>query len=255
MELRVLGCHGGETASHRTTAFLLDDRVSLDAGALTGQLALADQQRLDGIIVSHAHLDHVRDLATIADNRCQAGAAPLVVAGTAPTIAQLRAHFFNDVLWPDFTVIPSPGEPTIQLVEIPFEQPSELFGYRVTPIAVHHAIECAGFIIEDARGAVGFSGDTGPTSRFWQALNDQANLKALLMEVSFPSREAQLAAVSGHHTPTTLRADLAKYNAPADLPTLLFHIKPAFQAEVERECAKLTNVNLHVLSLGDHFIL
>ena len=61
--------------------------------------------------------------------------------------------------------------------------------------------------------------------------------------------------MSGHHTPRTLATDLAKYRAPADLPTLLYHIKPVFQAEVERECAALPGLNLEVLQIGDHFVL
>ena len=36
---------------------------------------------------------------------------------------------------------------------------------------------------------------------------------------------------------------------------LLYHIKPSFQAMVERECARLTRLNLTVCALGDHFIL
>ena len=86
-------------------------------------------------------------------------------------------------------------------------------------------------------------------------LNAQPDLRALLMEVSFPNREQRLATLSGHHTPETLAKDLAKYRAPADLPTLLYHIKPAFQSEVERECAALPGLNLQVLQLGDHFVL
>jgi 3',5'-cyclic-nucleotide phosphodiesterase len=89
----------------------------------------------------------------------------------------------------------------------------------------------------------------------WEVLNAQPDLRALLMEVSFPNREQALATVSGHHTPRTLAADLAKYRAPADLPTLLYHIKPVFQAEVEKECAALQGLNLAVLQLGDHFVL
>jgi 3',5'-cyclic-nucleotide phosphodiesterase len=73
--------------------------------------------------------------------------------------------------------------------------------------------------------------------------------------VSFPNREQRLATVSGHHTPRTLAADLKKYRAPKDLPTMLYHIKPVFQAEVERECAKLRGLNLQVLRLQDHFVL
>ena len=48
---------------------------------------------------------------------------------------------------------------------------------------------------------------------------------------------------------------MKKYRAPKDLPTLLYHIKPVFQAEVERECAALKGVNLTVCRLGDHFVL
>jgi ribonuclease BN (tRNA processing enzyme) len=38
--------------------------------------------KLEAVVVSHAHLDHGRDLATLADNRCQMRCPPLVVAGT-----------------------------------------------------------------------------------------------------------------------------------------------------------------------------
>ncbi|HSY22681.1 MAG TPA: 3',5'-cyclic-nucleotide phosphodiesterase, partial [Polyangiaceae bacterium] len=67
--------------------------------------------------------------------------------------------------------------------------------------------------------------------------------------------EARLAHVSGHHTPETLAKDLAKLEASKELPTLLYHIKPSFQAKVERECARLRRLNLTVCALGDQFIL
>jgi 3',5'-cyclic-nucleotide phosphodiesterase len=120
---------------------------------------------------------------------------------------------------------------------------------------VTHTIECCAFIVENHGGAIGYSGDTGPTDRMWKVLSETNNLRALLMEVSFPNHEQRLATASGHHTPQTLLPDLQKYKKPKDLPTLLYHIKPVFQAEVEKECSKLKGVNLTVLSLGDHFIL
>ena len=73
MELRVIGCHGGETPRHRTSAFVVDDRIAIDAGSLTSGMELKAQCALEAVLVSHAHLDHIRDLATIADNRCQNG--------------------------------------------------------------------------------------------------------------------------------------------------------------------------------------
>jgi 3',5'-cyclic-nucleotide phosphodiesterase len=234
---------------------VLDHSLAIDAGALTSGLELSEQARLDAVIVSHAHLDHVRDLATIADNRCQVGCAPLVIAGTAGTLAALRAHFFNNVLWPDFTQIPSADGPTIRYVELEPERPKAVGRFTVRAVLVSHTIESAGFIIESEHGALAYSGDTGPTDRFWQVLNEQRDLRALLMEVSFPNREQRLATASGHHTPKTLGEELTKYVSPKDLPTLLYHIKPVFQSEVEHECAALGGLNLHVLGLGDQFVL
>ena len=120
---------------------------------------------------------------------------------------------------------------------------------------VSHTIEAAAFVISGPDGALAYSGDTGPTDRLWQVLDDTPDLRALMIEVSFPNREQRLASTSGHHTPRTLAADLAKYRAPKDLPTLLYHIKPVFQAEVEKECAALPGLNLQVMALGDHYVL
>jgi 3',5'-cyclic-nucleotide phosphodiesterase len=256
VELYVVGCHGGETTKHRTCAFVLDEVLALDAGSVTSGLDLAAQARLEACVVSHAHLDHVRDLATLADNRCQMGLPPLVVAGTRATLAALRKHFFNGVLWPDFSLIPTPSEPTIVFQELEPERTADVVGYAVTPVLVNHSIESAGFVIgAKSGGSIAYSGDTGPTDRLFQVLDEVADLRALLMEVSFPERQRHVALASGHHTPGTLAADLRKLRTPRELPTLLYHIKPFFQAEVERECAAIEGHDLTILALEDHFVL
>jgi cAMP phosphodiesterase len=255
MELRVIGCHGGETPKHRTSSFVVDERLAVDAGALTSGLDLKAQFRLSACVVSHAHLDHIRDLATIADNRCQAECEPLIVAATKPTIRILKKHFFNNLIWPDFSVIHTSAGPTIRYVELRPEVPIDIAGYEVMAIPVAHTIDSSGFVVRGKDATLGYSGDTGPTERLWEVLRAEKNLKALLMEVSFPNREQKLAAVSGHHTPRTLVKDLKKFGKPQDLPTLLYHIKPVFQGEVEQECARLKGVNLTVTALGDQFVL
>ncbi len=255
MELRVVGCHGGETPQHRTSAFILDERLAIDAGSLTSGLDLKHQFRLGAVLISHAHLDHIRDLATIADNRCQAECEPLIVAASRGTIRALKKHFFNNYIWPDFSEIPTKAHPTIKFVELKAEKPTMIGDYEVESVMVDHTIESAGFIIRGKDASIAYSGDTGPTDRIWELLRKEERLKALLMEVSFPNREQKLATVSGHHTPRTLAKDLKKFGAPKDLPTLLYHIKPVFQSEVEQECASLKGVNLTVLGLGDQFVL
>jgi cAMP phosphodiesterase len=256
VDLRVIGCHGGETPKHRTSAFVVDDRIAIDAGSLTSGMELKAQCALEAVLVSHAHLDHVRDLATIADNRLQNGAAPLVVAATKATIAVLRKHFFNDLLWPDFARLPTAKHPAIRYLELKPERRTIIAGYEVNAIEVSHTIDTCAFTVRSADRVLAYSGDTGPTDRLWEVLRETEGLKALLMEVSFPNAEARLARASGHHTPETLAKDMKKLGATAkELPTLLYHIKPSFQGTVERECARLRGVNLTVCALGDQFIL
>jgi 3',5'-cyclic-nucleotide phosphodiesterase len=255
MDLRVIGCHGGETPKHRTSAFLINEELTFDAGSLTSGLELPAQCKLEACLVSHAHLDHIRDLATIADNRCQNGCAPLAIAATKGTIRVLKKHFFNNLVWPDFSVIPTPAKPTIEYVELRPEKTTKIAGHAVRAIMVDHTIEGCAFIVEGKDGAIAYSGDTGPTKRLWEMLNEVRDLRALLMEVSYPNREQKLATISGHHTPRTLGLEMKKYRAPKELPTLLYHIKPTFQAEVEKECASIKGVNMSVCRIGDHFVL
>jgi 3',5'-cyclic-nucleotide phosphodiesterase len=260
MEIKVLGCHGGETPKHRTSSFLLDGVLGIDAGATTAALSLREQKRLEAVLVSHAHLDHVRDLATLADNRCQMGGRPLVVAGTPWTLSALKKHFFNNVLWPDFTKIPlsDNGGMTVEYLPMRPERVYEISGYRARAVLVSHTIESAAFIVERAGASIAYSGDTGPTERFWELLRKETSLRALLMEVSFPNEMLWLAKASGHHTPATLEKELNKLrdlpNA-RELPILLYHIKPHFQREVEREVAKIKRRELDVLSLDEELIV
>jgi 3',5'-cyclic-nucleotide phosphodiesterase len=257
VELRVIGCHGGETPKHRTSAFVVDERIAIDAGSLTSGLDLKAQCALEAVLISHPHLDHIRDLATIADNRSQNGVPALPIVATSRTIAVLKKHFFNDLIWPDFSRIPSARRPGIRYIALTPEKPLELAGYEVNAIPVHHTIECCAFTLRGNGAALAYSGDTGPTDRLWRVLNHTEALKALLMEVSFPNNEARLAHASGHHTPQTLASDLKKLSSSLakELPTLLYHIKPTFQAQVERECARLRGFNLTICGIGDHFIL
>src|SRR5579859_1460575 len=194
-------------------------------------MELKAQCALQAVLVSHAHLDHVRDLATIADNRNQNDSPTLTVAGAKQTIAILKKHFFNNLLWPDFSRIPNQRRPAIRYLELRVDQPAVVAGYSVRAIPVSHTIECCGFTVRGKDGTLAYSGDTGPTDRLWEVLSETEDLKALLMEVSFPNGESRLARVSGHHTPDTLAKDMRKLTngRVKELPTLLYHIKPSFQ--------------------------
>ena len=68
MEIRVLGCSGSIAAGSRTTSFLVDDQVLIDAGTGVGDLTLDEMIRVDHIFVTHSHLDHVLAIGLLADS-------------------------------------------------------------------------------------------------------------------------------------------------------------------------------------------
>jgi 3',5'-cyclic-nucleotide phosphodiesterase len=256
MDFKVLGCHGGETPKHQCPAFLVDGRVCLDAGSITNMLSLKEQQKLEAVIVSHAHIDHVRDLAMLADTRTQQGGPPLTIASTPGTIAVLKRHFFNDKLWPDFTKIPDPSNRTIVFQTLPLRKISEVCGYQVRPVPVDHTVEAAAYLVSDGDASIAYSGDTGPTEELWEVLRSERALRALVMEVAFPNEQTRVAKLSGHHTPETLAVELHKLGAhKRDLPVLLFHIKPVFQRAVEKQLAKIRARNNTILQIGDEYVL
>ena len=67
MILNVLGCSGSIAAGCKTTAFLLDGDVLIDAGTGVGDLELEALARIDHIVISHSHLDHVLSIGLLAD--------------------------------------------------------------------------------------------------------------------------------------------------------------------------------------------
>ncbi len=255
MQLRILGCHGGETPKHRTSSFLLGDTLAIDAGAITSGLSLGEQELIRSVLVSHPHMDHVRDLATLADNRCQQGGTTLDIVGIPETIRALRRYFFNDVIWPDFTKIETDHGPTVRFVEVLPNEASEVDGYEVTPVLVNHTVDTSAFIIRHEEKSIVYGGDTGPTEELWAHVNALHDLQALMMEVSFPNDEARLAHDSRHLTPASLEAELAKLTQSEQLPIMLYHIKPTFERRVLRELAALRGRNLQILELYDEFLL
>ena len=255
MQLRVLGCHGGETPKHRTSSFLVGDSLAIDAGAITSGLSLREQERIRSVLVSHPHMDHIRDLATLADNRCQQGGSTLDIVGIPETIEALKTHFFNDIIWPDFTKIDAKDGPTVRFVEAQPNRVVDVDGYEVTPVLVNHTVDTSAFIIRRGGKSIVYGGDTGPTEELWTQINALGDLQALMIEVSFPNDEARLAHDSRHLTPESLRTELDKLTQSEELPILLYHIKPTFEQRVLRELASLQGRNLQILQLHEEFLL
>lgn len=245
MKIQVLGGHGGLASGHATTSFLIDDRLLIDAGNVAGPLSVADQAKIDFILISHCHLDHIKDLAFISDNCFGMRSKPFEVYTHATVKDILKKHFLNDIIWPDFTVLPSSETPTMRINAVRPEMTFNLDEYKVTPILVNHQHDAMGFILEKGESAVLFTSDTGPTERIWEVAKKIKNLKAIFTEVSFPNKLQNVADISLHHTSASLKLELKKM--PKDVPIVLTHLKPGHRSEIMQEIESLAEPRIHVL--------
>ena len=239
MRLRVLGCSGGIGGRHlRTTSFLVDSDILLDAGTGVGDLSLAELSLVDHIFVTHSHLDHVTSIPFVVDTVGGMRARPISVYATRATIEIMRSHLFNWAIWPDFSEIPSPEAPFMRYEEIVVGQVIEIGGRTIIPLPANHTVPAVGYHLDSGSGSLVFTGDTGPNDELWRRLNRIPDLRVLIVETAFSNKERQLAEVSKHLCPQTLAEELAKLESRPEV--YITHLKPGeielTMQEVE-ECA------------------
>jgi ribonuclease BN (tRNA processing enzyme) len=245
MKIKVLGGSGGLARGFNATSFLIDQSLLIDAGSVAGTLSIEEQAKIDNILITHSHLDHIKDLAFICDNCFGLRHAPFAVY-THPTVKKvIKDHLLNNIVWPDFTVLPSKDNPTMDIWGIVPEESFKAGKYNVIPVKVQHPLDAMGYIVSDEHGSVLFSGDTGNTERIWEVARKIKNLRAIFTEVSFPNSMYRIATLSDHHTPDSLKEEIKKM--PASIPIILTHLKPNFREEIMGEIAKIRDKRIHVL--------
>lgn len=251
MKIRVLGCHGSQLPGFNTTSFLINGNILLDAGSVTSVLTIEEQMNIDYIFVTHPHIDHVRDVMFLADNifYTKGKESPLVVIGTSRVIEIFKKHLFNGVVWPDFSVIPDKDNPVVKFTEIRQGETISLAGLRVTPIGVSHAVETVSYLVQAKEGAVIFVGDTGPTEEIWQIASKTNGLKAVFVETSFSDAMKDVAYISGHLTPSSLKEELKKLGS-SSATVYLYHMKLRDLETIKKEVKLLMNRNIRVLKDG-----
>jgi cAMP phosphodiesterase len=246
MKIRVLGAFGSEGPGQRPAAMLLDDRVLIDAGTVTGALTVPEQLAIEHALISHSHLDHTAGLAYLSESLAVCGAErPVTIAAVGHVVTTLREMFFNNIVWPDFARLPSAGAPVVRYRELTEETEQSVGDFLVTPVPVHHTVPTTGFIIRDGSTALIYSGDTGPTQALWQAARRQPGLRAVILECAFPNRLRSLADLAGHMTPDSIRRELDKL--PPDVPVWIYHVKPQFHEETAAELDRMSGGRIIVL--------
>ena len=94
---------------------LIDERITIDAGAVCRSLDLNEQVKIDHMLISHSHMDHVKDLALMADQIIGRRKDPVHLHCGPETAETLQTSYFNNYLWPDFTKIPTPDNPVMRV--------------------------------------------------------------------------------------------------------------------------------------------
>lgn len=236
MRLTVLGCSGGFGAGLRTTALLVDHDVLIDAGTGVGDLPIEDMARIDHVFLTHSHLDHICSIALLADTVGPLRGKPLVVHAPDETIAALRRHLFNGVLWPDFTRLPAPDAPYLRFEALAPGQAVSIDGRRFSALPAAHSVPAVGYWLDSGAASLVYSGDTGPNPALWDAVNAIDNLEHVIIETAFCDREIALALLARHLCPQLLARELAQLKRPAQIH--ITHLKPADSDITMREIAQ-----------------
>ena len=258
MKIRVLGCHGSEQwvtggRHHHCCGFLINDTVLLDAGTISSALTLPEQLNIRDILLTHVHFDHVQGLPPFADNISQDIKEPVSITSAAETLAALRAHVFNNVLYPDFFSVPE-GRPVFRPRIVEPGRAARVGGLTITAIPVNHLVPTVGFLIREGDRSILFSGDTYTTEELWRIGSQEATLKAAFIETSYPDELASLALASKHLTPALLSREIGKLRRP-DLPVYIYHMKPSHAPTIERQLHGLHLAHLHLLAEGQEIIV
>ncbi|WP_462386244.1 MBL fold metallo-hydrolase [Acidovorax sp. Q11] len=238
MQIRVLGCSGAIAKDCRTTSFLIGDRILIDAGTGVGDLTLEEMSRIDHVLLTHSHLDHIAALPLMLDSVSSLRRSPVQVHALQATIEALQAHVFNNIIWPDFSTIPSQASPFLQYQPFKTGDLMTIDGTEIEAFPARHTVPAVGFAVRGHTGWWVFSGDTERNQPFWDRVNAMP-VSYLVIETAFSNRERDLARRSLHLSPDTLAQELAHIDPSNSFPIYITHTKPSETELIMEEIRQL----------------
>ncbi len=223
--------------------------LAIDAGSLGMVGDAAAMARVEEVVLTHSHIDHVATLPMWIEACLSQGRAPVRVHAARETVEALREHLFNDVLYADFeSMTDAEGRALLEWALIPGEGAFSVAGLRMESIPAAHTVPTRGFVVDDGERAVLFAADSGPNPGLWAAVAARPGLAAVVLETSFPDAMGDIALGSGHLTPALLAAELRQ--APVGLRVFVAHLKPAYRDEVARALEALEDPRIELLHPG-----
>jgi ribonuclease BN (tRNA processing enzyme) len=235
VDIYVLGAHNFESQTTSCVCLLIDETMAIDAGGLTSGLSVQDQQRLNTILITHHHYDHIRDIPGIALSRFQRGTSVDLYA-TSRVLSTIETHMLNGSVYPEFHKIPD-SRPTVCLNQVKPLEPQRIDGHEILAIPVNHVAATVGYQIRDEEGnSFFYTADTGPgLSECWRNVTPQL----LIIDVTLPNDSEDFARETGHLTPNLLEKELTDFrNIKGYLPQVMaVHMDAGLEATIRSEIA------------------
>lgn len=233
--IEVLGAYGGKSSGKNTTCFRIAPNIVIDAGNIMAPLK-EEAASIEHIFLTHAHLDHVIDIAFLIDSFYAIKTKPLHVYGLKDTLDTLKANILNWKVWPDFSeldLIDKSGK-SIVLHEINYGDKFTFNDLGIEPIKTCHTVASCGYKLTKYIHETIITSDTGVCDELVDEIKHSKRLKNLVIECSFPSRFRQLAHDSKHLTPVLLEEELKKVGK-IKFNIFINHLKPFYESEIISE--------------------
>jgi len=235
MEIKVLGAHNCEAGHLKIATLLIDSTLVIDAGGLTSSLSLPELLKLEAVLLTHQHYDHIKDIPALAMNLFLNNRR-IELYSVLPVYHALASHLLNGELYPRF-LEPTQTAPPIIFKVIEPEETITIADYRILPVLVNHSRPTVGYQVTAINdSSVFYTSDTGPgLTECWRQVSPQL----LIIEVTAPNRYQEFARESGHLTPELLQAELFNFQqVKGYLPqVLVVHMNPWLEPEIESEIA------------------
>ena len=255
--VEVLGAYGTKARGFGASAFWLNKRTTIDAGNLLEGL---DEEAafVTDIYVTHAHLDHIVDIAYVMDNYFALRTEPLVLHGTKETLEAIQTHFLNDILWPDFSKIKLPDQ---EKMAIEYREITIGETYPIAPnesiraFATDHTAGSCGYVYTKQGRSLLITSDTYDLTSTIATIEEDETITTVIVECSFPDKLIPLAIESKHLTPSLLFSQLERLSRK-EIHLYINHIKPIHVLQVTKEIQQTsTPFRVTVLKDGDIIVL
>jgi Cft2 family RNA processing exonuclease len=243
---------GHASPEQRLSCFLIDGRVAIDAGSIAIGMTDAERGVVRDVIITHPHIDHIATLPIYVDDLFGFLDEPIRIHATEEVCEMVARDIFNGTVYPPFQDFNNGRTRVMDFVPFRVGEQFSVAHLRVTAVHVHHIVPTVGMVVTDGERTLALSSDTSSTEEFWELVNREPRIDALLIETSFPNFLRKLADTSGHFTPESLGQELSKLTHK-DIDILAMHLKPSFRLQLIDELAALGIPRLSVMEPGRQY--